>query len=92
MHTSCVMIPHRDGSSGYSFTKYKKDSSEDNQEFVDEWIPFDRPPSSFAEEHIFRAKQVCQFNMIVRNFLYIDTAGAATKGNNNWIRFYPRSQ
>ena len=70
----CVMIlnilmHHRDGSSGYSFTKHKKDSAGDNKEFEDEWIPFDRPPSSFAEEHIFRAKQVCQ-PIIMLNILY----------------------
>ena len=87
------IIPHRDGSSGYSYTKRrKKDSQGDNQEFVDEWIPFDKPPSSFAEEHIFRAKQVGKLNMTSITACIIYTVDTTTKRNIDWIRIYPQSQ
>ncbi|XP_065898486.1 platelet-activating factor acetylhydrolase-like [Dysidea avara] len=48
-------IEHRDHSAGYCYTKHRKNGSE---EFVDHWIPYDKPPSSFEEEHTFRVPQL----------------------------------
>ena len=46
---------YRDHSSAYCYLKCRK---QDSQEYVDEWIPFERPSMPFHEAHPFRAKQV----------------------------------
>jgi len=57
-HSYVVTYPlccRRDQSAGYCYSKRKKEGS---QEFVDHWIPYERPPVSFAEQHTLRAQQV----------------------------------
>ena len=51
-----ISLVHRDRSSGYCYTKSRRQGSQD---FVDEWIPYEKPPLSIPEAHDFRAKQVC---------------------------------
>ncbi|XP_065898489.1 platelet-activating factor acetylhydrolase-like isoform X2 [Dysidea avara] len=48
-------VEHRDQSAGYCYSKRKKDGS---QQFVDHWIPYERPPVSVNEQHMLRARQL----------------------------------
>ena len=50
-----LSLVHRDGSSGYCYTKSRRQG----RDFVDEWIPYEKAPLSIPEAHNFRAKQVC---------------------------------
>ena len=50
-----VLATCRDHSAGYCYVKQKRQGS---QEYVDDWIPYEKPPVSPVEAHVFRAKQV----------------------------------
>ena len=52
---SLILLLYRDRSAGYCYSKIKRDGS---QNFVDNWIPYEKPPVSIADQYALRAQQV----------------------------------
>ena len=80
-----VLDTRRDHSAGYCYIKQKRQGS---QEYVDDWIPYEKPPVSPVEAHVFRAKQV-RHGVNNKSLSCMLLACSATGGSEIVNGFYP---